>query len=333
MAKGKIGIQQLNDSLVELLNRTVGSGINVSRNTITITQDTKKVSVNVELFNRNSDALLVFRNSTFLNQGIDYIINEDNTISTVDGSDWHATVEIPVEFSYICMRSVPANEIIVNGGMLAPESVDESKLSATVLEKINNGGLTEQDVIDIVKNSVTNDKIDNILSKEEVNSMISNITPQNLNLLDSGNHFNIDNVEDALQELASKGGEVPPDLVSKLDRLQKDLDHVKSKQLEILIKLYLEGVMMDTEAGMWFDALNSAGNINTLVNMAVYDNGLMLVDPNKQGSAEWSNINIGFLADKIRYMHEVKNSSIVIKIDKKLSNTQLQINNLSYEFE
>lgn len=331
---GKIGMNQLSETLQSLIKNASGAGIAMKRGSLTITEDTPKVQINLDLFNKHSDGLFVFKNSVFLNEGFDYTVNSDNTISPVNGTNsWEASVDMPVTFDFMSLINVPSDKVQINSQLLAPGSIAEDKLDQALKDKINaDKGVKPQEVINIINEAIKNNTVD-ALDEADVRALLDALKAADIDIEDTNGNFTGTNVELALSELATKAGEIPPDLMSKIDRLIKDINIVKAKQLEILIKLHLEGIMIDNEAGMWFDALNSAGNINKLVNMEVYDNALRLVDPNAEGSAEWSNINIGFLADKVRYIHEVKNSSIVVKIDNKISNTQININNLSYEFD
>lgn len=330
---GKIGMNQLSETLQSLIKNASGAGIAMKRGSLTITEDTPKVQINLDLFNKHSDGLFVFKNSVFLNEGFDYTVNSDNTISPVNGTNsWEASVDMPVTFDFMSLINVPSDKVQINSQLLAPGSIAEDKLDQALKDKINaDKGVKPQEVINIINEAIKNNTVD-ALDEADVKALLDALKAVDIDIEDTNGNFNSTNVEDALNELFMKAGSVPQDLQSQLDTIVKNIEKLKAKQLEILIKLQLENIIVDTEAGMWFDPLHNAGQIHTMKNTRVADNKLLLVDSGLEGTAEWNNITIGFLADKLRYIHEVSNNNVIAKINSKTTNNQLEISNVSYEF-
>lgn len=116
-SRGKITKAQLSQSLIDAIE--AGGGTNppdagggnvnlvITKYSQTITANTDKVAIcAADKFNKDKDQILVFKNSVYIEITQDYIINADNTISTIDGSPWIASTEEPLVFNFIIFATV-----------------------------------------------------------------------------------------------------------------------------------------------------------------------------------------------------------------------------------
>ena len=141
--KGKITKHQLSQALIdEILNSGgsssgEGGSLAIKKYTQTITSNTSKVSIGSMYFTKETDELLVFKNSVYLELNKDYIINDDKTISKADGTQWIASVDEPDVFNFVCLMNT-AEEKMLHGSKLIDSSVTEGKLDEALRAKINN---------------------------------------------------------------------------------------------------------------------------------------------------------------------------------------------------
>lgn len=119
MPKGKIGFEQLNENLkqkIELGGSGGGGGVGFLKNTVVVTTSTNTVKIGLQ-FEPGTDALLVFKNSTYQELEHDYTIDDTGKYIKTTSGQWIASNEAPVTFNFIVLRTVPlANSIASNTG-------------------------------------------------------------------------------------------------------------------------------------------------------------------------------------------------------------------------
>lgn len=141
-SKGKITKAQLSQSLIDELTMIAGTGsgagsVAIKKYVKTITSNTDRVFIGNDYFDIETDHLLVFKNSVYLESDMDYVINqEDYTISPIEG-EWEASIDEPDVFNFICLMNAPG-DVMFSGSKLINESVTEDKLSSELQYKINN---------------------------------------------------------------------------------------------------------------------------------------------------------------------------------------------------
>lgn len=144
--KGKITKAQISKSLINDLLQTVSGGsVAIKKYTKNITKNTNRIYIGSDLFDFDSDQILVFKNSVYLEIDDDYILNQDDyTISPLSG-EWEASDNEPVTFNFICLINTP-NGALFSGSKIVPESITEDKLSLELQEKINNRSRSRESV-------------------------------------------------------------------------------------------------------------------------------------------------------------------------------------------
>lgn len=109
--EGLIGYNELSPYVQRLLKeKGVGEGnyVYVERAYQKITKTSLKVEVNIPTFDKNRDALLVFKNGLFMTLDLEYTLNSDNTISPID-SIWRGTQDEPVLFDFVALCNANGN--------------------------------------------------------------------------------------------------------------------------------------------------------------------------------------------------------------------------------
>lgn len=138
-----------NDNLVidkkidELVNRpTAFTG--TFRNTVLLKTNSSNIKFfgnEIVAFNKSSDALFVWVNSTYIEKGQDYNINADSmSIDKINGT-WDGTLT-PVTFNFVIFKNVTSSITLADGSLLQPKSLTLDKLTSDIQDKINKVGNT-----------------------------------------------------------------------------------------------------------------------------------------------------------------------------------------------
>lgn len=139
---GKITKYQLSKSLIDEIIASGGAGggtplVSIKKFSKTITSSVNKIEIGSLYFSKETDQLLVFVNSVYLEDKLDYKINEDNTISKADGSDWIASEKEPCTFNFVCIMNIPDEEVELDGKKIVDGTISEEKLDEDLKRKIN----------------------------------------------------------------------------------------------------------------------------------------------------------------------------------------------------
>lgn len=136
---GKIRLFELEDSLATLITSIANKKMKMESSTTELTTVMKEIPIDISTYNKEKDILLVFENSVFINNTTDYIINDNNTISLVNGESFVGTPEQPTIFNFIVLKSITNKELDIkpDGSLLLDNSIQENKLSKDLIKKIN----------------------------------------------------------------------------------------------------------------------------------------------------------------------------------------------------
>ncbi len=113
----------------------VGIIVNVLRGQRTIGSDSSTVNFmtgEINVFNKNIDDLQVYANSVALEEGIDYVIENDEQIAKTSGSWDSGTI-----FFFRVMRNQAENLVFTDGNSISEGTINQTKLSNGLSEKIN----------------------------------------------------------------------------------------------------------------------------------------------------------------------------------------------------
>lgn len=138
---GKITKQQLSDSLLQYIDSIKGSNIRFRKNTVTIEEATNKVAIGIVDFNKNTDLLLVYKNTVYLEENMMYTISSDSSYINNPNGNWDANSL----FNFIVIKNNGfGNSNLPGSGNnnfeIADNSITEDKLDQDLKEKLNIGG-------------------------------------------------------------------------------------------------------------------------------------------------------------------------------------------------
>ena len=139
------------------------------QNTVVIAEAQNEVAIGIEDFNKDEDLLMVFKNSTFMTEGIDYIVSENNTIINLEDSFWNTNNEANYTFTFVVMRHMPVlnKDQYVNADLLQDGAITLNKLDPEIIEVIANAGQKEN-----LENLQTENKSSLVVAINEINSKL-----------------------------------------------------------------------------------------------------------------------------------------------------------------
>lgn len=103
------------------------AGVGFQKYTITIYENKDSVEVPDLIYNQDTDTILLFNNSVYLEENTDYII-EDTTIKSLDG-EWQASSSEPMTLNIVVLKAVPIGNARFDGALIEDNSIDISKIS------------------------------------------------------------------------------------------------------------------------------------------------------------------------------------------------------------
>lgn len=184
MSKGKITEFELHPSLLNKIKNSAGK-VKLIRGTTQISAATNSVEVNIVGFNKTMDSILVFKNSTFLDES-EYTIDEDSTHILKTEGQWNELNE-QMTFTFLIFKYVP--------GLEPGESI---------------AGLQEADVKRLIREYISSNPQELLLLLKDTK----------IEVTDKNNYFEGATLDAVLDELYNKagtgGGPVSIDAVSVL---------------------------------------------------------------------------------------------------------------------
>ena len=140
-----------------VFNSGGGSGgrLSTARNRVVLDGESKsEVSIGISGFNKASDALMVFINSRFMTEGVDYEINADSTKIVAIGEVWNEELASEFEIEMVVFKMMgeegvvsSVNEIVkLKNTIIVNESVNEVEIGID--------GFNEGDDLTVYRNSV-----------------------------------------------------------------------------------------------------------------------------------------------------------------------------------
>lgn len=112
------------------------------QNVVVVNTNVHEVEIGISNFEPNYDALLVFKNTTFMTEGIDYEIS-DGKIVCLDEAGWNVAEAEDCSFTFIVIKEVPiidGNTGEIGASNLKDGSVSLNKLSEDVKQVIIDAG-------------------------------------------------------------------------------------------------------------------------------------------------------------------------------------------------
>ena len=130
----------VNQAIAELKQLSIRPVITTLKNTVRIITDVNTVSIGIEGYNKSTDVLFVYVNSTYLEETQDYTI-EGNSIKMVGDGVWNGSVE-PRTFNFVVLKlSVPEAITTFAEKIVEPkiesDTVSQPEIPEDIVQKMN----------------------------------------------------------------------------------------------------------------------------------------------------------------------------------------------------
>lgn len=171
--------------LLKLVKNISGDKISVKtslvqqRNVVVTPIATREVNIGIQGFRKDKDMLMVFKNSTFMVEGVDYEVSIDGTkITKKTTGNWNEANEATYSFAFVILKEVEVikPDAVVGEGNIIDGSVTLIKLSNEVkveLGKVGDlAGLKTTDKSGIV--NAINELVDNKLDENSLSDAVNN---------------------------------------------------------------------------------------------------------------------------------------------------------------
>lgn len=135
--------EELHPSLIQYIQSLVGSSgdgnssLRFMKNTVTLSSNSREVNIGIEGFNKDTDLILVYKNSVYLEYLIDFTISSDNSrIIATNNSETYNSGDI---FNFVALINCPElSDYVIDGNKLLTGSVSIDKLDSRLSESLNN---------------------------------------------------------------------------------------------------------------------------------------------------------------------------------------------------
>ena len=280
-----ICIEAGNPGTWTVFNSGGGSGggkLTTARNRVVLNAESKsEVSIGVSGFNKASGVLMVFTNSRFMTEGVDYEINADSTKIIAIGGAWNEELASDYEIEFVVFKMMGEEGVI--------SSVNELvKLKNTVIVnqavnevEIGIDGFNEGDDLTVYRNSVY--MIEGVDYKVQGNKIVS--LKGNWNA-EGGSDYKF------TFEVLKTVAKVNPDAVVGMENLTEDV----KEAIEAAGNIDLNGKQDKTDNGLATTDKTIVGAINELFQSA--NNGKELI-ANAIGEPLSSNDTFSAMSDDI----------------------------------
>lgn len=136
---GKITKQQLSDGLLEYIASKGGSNITFKKKSVVISKATDNVAIGIQGYNKNTDLLMVYKNTVYLEEDIMYTVSSNSNYINNPNGNWEA--DSLFNFIVIKNNGSGSNNPPSSGGNITFEiadgSITEVKLDENVKNKLN----------------------------------------------------------------------------------------------------------------------------------------------------------------------------------------------------
>ena len=164
----------------------IGSGGGSNTKTLSLSSSTvvsspvREVAIGIKDFNKTTDFLMVYKNSTYLTEGVDYNISSDSTKIVSRTGNWNADSLGDYRFSFVVIKEVEkvSPEAVVGTENIKDSVVTMTKLGEDVIERLDGFDSQLEHIV-------------NVLDKYVVNDGITDNTDIIQNALDNSNYIRI----------------------------------------------------------------------------------------------------------------------------------------------
>lgn len=167
----------------------IGSGGGSNTKTLSLSSSTvvsspvREVTIGIKDFNKNTDFLMVYKNSTYLTEGVDYDISSDSTKIVSRTGNWNADSLGDYRFSFVVIKEVEKvnPEAVVGTENIKDNVVTMSKLGEDVIERLD-GFDSQLEDIDV---NFNNHKLQNLINVKDFGAKGDGVTDDTAAILNA----------------------------------------------------------------------------------------------------------------------------------------------------
>lgn len=144
---------------------------------------------------------------------------------------------------------------------------------------------------------------------------------------------NVGKTEEEIIELIKKHGGSSDSVEKELNSLKNDYERLSDKILDVLSYLELDSNSEVDSGGYWYDSLTTSESISNIEGLKLdTDRRKIMGAP---GSVTFKRLDIPFICDRIRYVHELDDNFIefITSEDSQIGSDILILDKYSYEIK
>lgn len=296
--------------------------ITKQKNVVTVDARVTEVEIGIPTFSKSTQMLTVFKNSTYLTEGVDYAISEDSKKIICLNNSWNKYEEPDYNFTFEVLR----NEVRYNPeeGVIGLEHLkDELKTYLDTATKLDPTRYYFKEEVDNRIDPIEL-MLDQKVNKQEIGSLTSLDTKTKTSVVDAINEvyemaLNVDAA--AVIELLNK----------EIDGVRQEIAKLRNTQEQIIYVLDMKGMSVGVVNGYWYDILVDKSHMLFTENIGVANNNIIVLNPLEPAEIKYKEVIIEFLASKLTYSHELETHYKELTAIES-NNDIMNINKYSYDF-
>ena len=183
---------------------TLDSKLICEKNNVTVTGAVSEVNIGINGFNKSKDILIVYKNATYLIEGVDYKIDVNSSKIVSLNGIWNENTDNDYIFTFIVLKEVATikPDAVVDTDNIVDGAVTMAKLANDVKQAIENGSSS----IDLSGYALKSDL--NITNNNVATATnIANTNKTNIGTISNLNTSVKDNIVNAINEIDTKLGD------------------------------------------------------------------------------------------------------------------------------
>ena len=134
--------------------------LTVLRNSVIVNTNISSIAIGIVGFNKNNDQIFVYKDSIYVEQNQEYLLNSDGLSIVKTVGTWDGTIT-PINFNFVVFKNVVQGVALSDGSLIQIQSITLDKLNLDIQNKISKIGVavlqtTAQDLSGAVNENTNN---------------------------------------------------------------------------------------------------------------------------------------------------------------------------------